>query len=119
MLEILFDNIKYLIGENDKDNWNIIDLAKHENQNYIWFHLNSYPSPHVIMCDTESNIKKNKIDYNYSWKEYIKTGAQLCIDHTSNKYKNIPKLKVIYTEIKNIKKGVKIGEVITTKFNLI
>lgn len=49
-----YENEKYtiIIGENAKDNWNIIDMA---DQNDIWFHINNIPSPHIIL---KSNGKK-------------------------------------------------------------
>lgn len=89
---IIINDIKYLIGLNAKDNWNIIDNAK---QNYIWFHIDKLPSAHIIM---ESNdiTKKNIIN-----------GALLCKDNS--KYNS--KVSIIYTEIKNIRKGKNIGEV--------
>ena len=44
-----FNNIKYYIGENAEDNWDLFEKSKEINENYIWFHLNSFSSPYVIM----------------------------------------------------------------------
>ena len=98
------DNIKYNVGENAKDNWDIIDNAK---QNYVWFHLDSFSSPHVIMEKSLIHIKKDKTLK--SEKVYLLYGAELCKKYS--KYKNYTNIKVMYTNIKNVKKGSKIGQV--------
>ena len=36
MKEIEFEGIKYYLGENAHDNWNILKIS---NQNWLWFHL--------------------------------------------------------------------------------
>ena len=39
-MKIIVNNeIKYILGKNAKENFQLIDLAKIENQNYWWFHL--------------------------------------------------------------------------------
>ena len=76
----------------------------------LWFHIADYPSCHVIIKkygieegDTEENI-------NYS-NQIIFLGANLC--KKNSKYKNEKKIKIVYTLIKNIKKGKIIGSVYT------
>lgn len=108
--ETIFDNksdkeLNYYIGQNAKENWDIIDKS---NQNDIWFHLSKFPSSHVIL----SIPKKVK----------LKDISKFTLIHCANKCKQYSKLKnsnqkikVIYTEIKNIKKGKEIGSVFTKK----
>ncbi len=36
------------IGQNSRENWNLIENS---NQNYIWLHLDSFPSCHVVIED--------------------------------------------------------------------
>ena len=88
-------NIEIIIGQNAQENWDIIDNA---DQSEIWFHLDSFPSPHVIIKHT--NPPKN----------IIYQAAFLCKDYS--KYKNYKNLKIIYTTCKNIKKTEVKGSVI-------
>ena len=53
-----FNNVSYVIGETSKENWEILDLYKSKNPNFVWFHLNSFPSCYVIMLTTIDNIVK-------------------------------------------------------------
>jgi len=100
--EFIYNNIKYqiFIGRNKEENWKIIDDSSHTD---IWFHLNDFPSPHII-------LKNNNNLYDIS-DEVIKQCSLLCKQYS--KYKNMPcnYLKVIYTPISNITKGKDIGSV--------
>ena len=105
MREIIFENIKFLIGQNSQDNWDLLDSCSKINNEYIWFHLNSFPSCYVIMCSSLTDIscadlKNNILNY----------GAKLCKKNT--KYRDLPNLKICYTSLKKLKKTNKIGEVI-------
>ena len=88
-------NIIIQVGENAKDNWDILDKA---NQNYIWLHLKNLTSPYVII--NHPDPPKNILNY----------AASLCKFHS--KYNNLKKVNVIYTQIKNLKKTDKEGSVI-------
>ena len=46
---IEYNDISYVIGENANDNWYILDMYSNINNKYIWFHLNSFSSPYIIM----------------------------------------------------------------------
>lgn len=95
----------YWIGENDQDNWDLIDKSK---QNDLWFHLSDFPSPHgVLEVPTDTNIKKIP-------KSIILQCANKC--KSRSKYKNM-KTKIVYTEIKNISKGTAVGSVNIRKGN--
>ena len=103
--EFIYDNKIYYIkiGKNSSDNWNIIDNS---DKNDIWFHLDKFPSPHVILKFTD-NINEN----------VLIECANYCKKYS--KYKNFPTkyLKVVYTNIENIKKGENIGSVIYKNTN--
>ena len=86
------ENITIKIGENSKDNWDLLDSSS---QNDIWMHLDNLSSPYVII--NNQNPKKSIINY----------AASLCKYYS--KYSNLKKAKVIYTFVKNIKKGKKEG----------
>lgn len=110
---IEYNNIKYYVGENAKENWDILDQLKNINENYIWFHLNSFPSPYVIMETTILDIEDNNL-----WKDLLIYGAELSKNNT--KYRNLKNLKICYTTLKKLNKGNKIGEVlIKGKSNII
>ena len=102
MKEVEFEGINYIIGENAQDNWDILNDAK---QNWTWFHLDNFSSPYVIMNECKKGIKNNKYEKTYI--EYIKMGCLLCKENS--KYKS-QKVKVIFTNIKNVSKGKNIGE---------
>ena len=103
MKEILFNvmednhkirNIKIKLGENAKENW---DLLKNSDQNYWWIHLDAYPSGYVIIEDEDPP------------EEVIQDAMLICKDNT--KYKKIRNLYFCMTQIKNLKKEEKLGEV--------
>jgi predicted ribosome quality control (RQC) complex YloA/Tae2 family protein len=95
----------YYIGENAKDNWNLLQNVKKElnGLNWIWFHLDNFSSAYVVLCATKKE----------STKQSIIRGAQLCKEH--GKYRDVPKISVIYTEVKNVKRAEKVGQVTTCK----
>lgn len=82
------------IGKNAEDNWRII---KESSGDDLWFHLNSFPSPHVIL--------RNDVDVT----EYILECAKLC--KLNSKYKNIRNIKIVYTRVDNLEFGDKVGSV--------
>ena len=93
------DNYILYLGENAQENW---DLLKND-KNSIWLHLNNFSSSHCIITNTNNNYTKQIIMY----------GAQLV--KLNSKYKNMKNVKVVYTSLKNVKKGDKVGEVIIKK----
>ena len=112
MKKVEFNNIIFVIGENAKDNWEILDLYKKENEQYIWFHLNSFSSCYVIMCATLKDLDKSHIN------SYLYYGAELCKNNT--KYRNLKNLKIVYTTLNKLTKTDEIGEVIISgKRNLL
>ena len=99
-----FNNVTYYIGQSAKDNWDILDKAKEINSDYIWFHLDSFASPYIIMYATIAELDNAN--------SYLYYGAKLCKDHS--KYKNWNDIKILYHPVKKITKTNKLGEVTLT-----
>ena len=103
------DDIQYIIGENAKDNWEVLKLSQ---QNWIWFHLDNLSSPYVVL-----SLPLNKLKKHNNWKKYLNFGAMLCKDNS--KYSN-NKVNVMWTICKNVSFGKTVGEaIITGKTNII
>jgi predicted ribosome quality control (RQC) complex YloA/Tae2 family protein len=88
-----YNDTKIIIGENAKDNWDIIDF---ESEN-IWLHLNSFPSCHVVIEDNSPS------------EDVLNYAANLCKQHT--KYRNLKNLKICFTKCNNLVKGEDVGSV--------
>lgn len=104
MKKFVYNDIEYCIGQTAKENWELLETLQQENSSYIWFHLNSFPSPYVIMKSDLMEISEQ------SHSDYLIYGATLCRDNT--KYRNLKDLKICYTRLKKLKRGSKVGEVI-------
>ena len=74
-----------IIGKNAQDNWDIINDSGPSD---LWFHLNSFPSCHVIIRNSSPT------------EEVIQRAAGICKD--TSKYKHVKNIKVVYTTIDNI-----------------
>ena len=94
MKTFLIDNITIKLGESAKENW---DLAFSSNNEYIWVHLASFPSAHIII---ENECPETNI---------INQAGQLCKAHS--KYRNLKNVKMSVTTCSNLKRGSKPGEV--------
>lgn len=92
---------KIRVGVSAQDNWNIIDNSE---ENDIWFHVDDYPSCHVVLSIDDMNKPPKSV---------IKYCATLC--KQGSKVKNSKNVKIIYTEIKNVQKDVTVGSVTTKK----
>ena len=92
---------KILVGKSDQNNWDIIDKSS---QNDIWFHVDNQSSCHVII-QTDGNLKVER--------NVIKEAASLC--KNGSKARNSRKVPIIFTLVKNIKKGDKPGSVTARK----
>jgi len=89
-----YNNNKIIIGQTAQENWDIIDFEC----DYIWLHLNSFPSCHVIIENDSPD--ENTLAY----------AAELCKNNT--KYRNLKNIKICYTRCNNLKKGPDTGSVI-------
>jgi predicted ribosome quality control (RQC) complex YloA/Tae2 family protein len=85
-------DIQYLIGENAKDNFRIIDLAKSSD---IWFHVYEKSSCHIIAV-LPSGVALHKKEIQY----IVKQGAVLCKQHS--RYASDKKVTIIYTTIDQV-----------------
>lgn len=94
MIIFNFDDIKFRLGKNAKENHLLIDYADKDDW---WFHLDNHPSGHVI------------VDINDISNEQIIFAAQLVKQHS--KLKNHKNVKVCYLQVKYIKKTKNPGEV--------
>lgn len=95
---INYNDVSFVLGKNSKENWELLDEYSKTNCNYVWFHLNSFPSGYVIMLsDSINNL------------DLLNYGALLCKENT--KYRNLKDLKICYTTLNKLKKTNKIGEV--------
>lgn len=111
-----YQDIIFEIGQNAKENWEIFEKNKEINSDYVWFHLNSFPSSYVIMkisiLELKEKYSRTEID------TILYYAANLCRENS--KYKFLKDLKIVYTILKKLKKGDKEGEVIISgKRNLI
>jgi predicted ribosome quality control (RQC) complex YloA/Tae2 family protein len=88
-------NIK--IGENAKENTELVKSLKLINENYIWFHLSSFPSPHVILEEMNPSL------------DLILKCAEKCREYS--KYKFMKNIYVDYTSLKNVEITDTPGEV--------
>ena len=86
----------YWLGKNAQDNWDIIKKAEN---NWLWFHLNKFPSGHVIICKKSDMITSEEINY----------ACNLCKVHS--KYKFLSNLSFVYCQIDNLIMGKDIGSV--------
>ena len=99
---------KIRIGRNAKENWELIDDSESFD---LWIHLDSYPSPHVVISQ---DITKHP-DLFYP-NEILSLGSYYCKLYSKFKA-NDSKIKVVYTQIENLKKGIQPGSVIISKPN--
>ena len=110
--KIYTQKVKIKYGKNAKENWNLIDESSRDD---LWFHIDDYPSTHVIL-EYNENIKEVELE------KYINECVELCIEKTPKIKSYVPKIKsvkVIYTKVENIKKGKSVGEVIILNHHLV
>ena len=86
--------MEFSVGKNAQDNWRIINESDDE---WLWFHLNSFPSCHVIIKSCNPST------------EEILEAARIC--KRNSKYKNVRNIKVVYTHVKNLRYGDEPGSV--------
>jgi len=98
MLNIINDDIIYKLGRNAQENFKLIDEANEIDSDYWWFHLEDHSSGHCIVHTKDLN------------KSVILLAGSLVKSHS--KLKNQKKVKIIYIQIKYIRKTKTVGEVI-------
>ena len=100
MYEIIKDNYIYKLGRNATENFKLIDDSYPEDW---WFHLEDYPSGHCVISS-----KKNEI---FECSNEMKESAGNIIKQYS-KAKNDKKVKIVFTQIKDVVKTKTLGQVI-------
>ena len=98
MIEIVINNQIYRLGRNAIENFKLIDDSHPEDW---WFHIDGFPSGHCVVSSLENLIIN---------KEIKKTAGALVKSYS--KYKDLKKVKIVFTQIKYIVKTKNIGEVI-------
>jgi predicted ribosome quality control (RQC) complex YloA/Tae2 family protein len=93
MKELIVNNVTFRQGENAQDN---TQLIKDSEADWMWFHLEKFPSCHVVVC-------QNTLD-----DATINAAAELVKTHSKYKFKHIG---VSYCQIKNLKHGLNPGSV--------
>jgi hypothetical protein len=94
MKEVEIDGINIKLGQTAQENW---ELVKNSNSNYVWIHLKSFPSGHVLIEDNNPS------------KIVLQVAMELCLNHT--KQKNMKHVYASVTTISNLKSTEKVGEV--------
>lgn len=102
------DQITIFIGKNAKNNWILFDKYKQLKDKSIFIaHLNSFSSGYAIIINNNQDKLTTRI------LKYVK---MLLIKHSKISCHNIYKqIKIIYSNIKNVKKGKQLGEIIFLK----
>ncbi len=93
MKEIIVNDVVFRIGKNASDN---TQLIKDSNKDWYWFHLDKFPSCHVIVCKDELN------------EDDIITAGNLVKDNSKYKFKNIG---INYCKVDNLLHGTDAGSV--------
>ena len=98
------------VGNNAKENWDLITDSEPDD---MWFHLDEYPSAHVVMKQNN-----NIINEKYYPNQIIFIASTYCKTYSKHG-KNLSRAKIVYTQIKNLKKCKEVGSVIISKPNYI
>ena len=96
--------VEYLIGQNAKDNFDILDMAA---ENDWWFHVYDKPSCHVI---ARLPGKLDRHDLRYVQKQ----GAVLCRKHSG-----FHDEKIMCARVQYVKKTDVLGQVTVDKYRII
>ena len=101
--------VQYFIGQNAKDNFDILDLASPDDW---WFHVLNKPSCHVI---AKLPGKLDRHDLRFVKKQ----GAVLCRQHSSSSIADSSKEKIMYAKVKYVQKTDIVGQVHVEHYSLI
>ena len=99
--------IIFMIGKNAKENSELINDSL---LNDLWFHLANFPSAHLIAQINNIELSDEELEY------VITRGA--CLLKSCSKQKNINKLEINYTYIRNVELTIPIGSVNITNFKI-
>ena len=101
-IHTLEKNVDFYVGDDAKDNFEILDSAKPED---FWFHVQGFSSCHVIANVSKLALDKKQI------RQIITQGALLC--KQNSRYSHMNDLAILYTKVKNVRKTEYVGLVMT------
>jgi len=96
-IDSMKSDILFKVGENDADNFAVIDESSSDD---IWFHVSNLPSAHIV-----ASIPIDKKIANRQEGKIILHGALICKQYS--KYASQKNLEIVYTRIKFVKKNNK------------
>ena len=99
--------VEYHVGENEEDNFHVIDNASAED---MWFHIDGYSSGHIIAKIDGMKLDKKNI------RQIVTQGCVLCKE--VSRYTHIKDIGVMYTRIKNVTKTETVGRVALANANV-
>ena len=102
-------SVDFHIGENAKDNFNVIDGADSSD---LWFHIDGHSSCHVI-ADISSIDTINRKNIRY----VVTQGAVLCKQHS--RYSNQKKVAITYAQVADVEKTTTPGLVVVKNQKII
>ena len=100
-------NYTIRVGQNAKENWNLIDNSEPFD---LWFHLDNHPSSHVIISQDLNYGLNHDIFYP---NQIISLAADYCKSYSKKKLAS--KVKVVYTKVENLTKGKDVGSVFVSE----
>lgn len=106
MIEIINEGYIYKLGRNAVENFELIDNSYLEDW---WFHLEDIPSGHCVISSSKNEL--------FVCNDEMKNFAGNLIKQYS-KAKNEKKIKIVFTQIKNIVKTKTVGQVIVKERNI-
>jgi predicted ribosome quality control (RQC) complex YloA/Tae2 family protein len=92
------ENLYIYVGQDCKENWQLLDKADPEDR---WIHLDNKPSPYVIIHRKHPDYTVNKYDMQYA--------GELCIRFS--KFKKSKREKICYLPCEFVQKGRSTGSV--------
>jgi hypothetical protein len=93
MKESIINDIIYKIGQNASENTELVNIS---NPKWHWFHLEKFPSCHLVVCSEELT------------NEIISYAGELVKENSKYKFKNIG---INYCKIDNLVHGKEPGSV--------
>ena len=103
------NEVTFLVGQNAKDNHEIIDMASPTD---MWMHVRRYSSCHVVaIVPTEVLEIDDKRKRRDILRSITKQGSVLC--KRFSKHKSEKNVEIMATQIKNVEKTSVAGEVMT------
>lgn len=103
----LNQEVEYHVGENEEDNFHVIDSASPDD---MWFHIDGYSSGHIIAKIDSMKLDKKNL------RQIVTQGCVLCKE--VSRYTHIKDIGVMYTRIKNVIKTETVGRVALAKANV-